>query len=277
MIGDRHTTGAPAGTPPRRTTFADAARAELVKIRTTRSTAYTLLATIALGVGFSVLFSLGAGHRYASSTPARQAGFDPTAASLASHIVAQLAVGVLGVLVITSEYASGMIRTSLAAVPRRSRLLAAKATVFTAIALAVGCVVGIGAFVVGQRVIAGQGAPHAALLDPGVLRAVVGTGLYLALVGVLGVAVGTIVRATAGALAVIVTVTLLVPAFVPALPESWARFLGRWWPTMAGRQIMAVQHEAGAELGPWAGLGVLAAAVGLTLGAAFVLFGSRDA
>jgi ABC-2 type transport system permease protein len=257
-------------------TLTDAVRSEWTKVRTLRSTIWTVLVTMALGVGFGALLSLAGARKYTAMSTADRRSFDPAATSLNAHLMVQLAVAVLGVLVITSEYATGMIGPSLTVVPRRNRLLAAKALVFTAVALVVGEFAALGAFFTGQAVLTAQAAPHAALGQPHVLRAVAGTGLYLAAVGLLGVAVGTLLRATAGALAVMVTITLLVPVFTPALPDSWARFVGRFWPTMAGQQVMHVHHGTGV-LGPWAGLGLLYATVAAVLAAAFVVFGRRDA
>ncbi|GAA3965061.1 ABC transporter permease [Actinomadura viridis] len=267
--------GAQARRGSRSATFADAVRSEWTKIRTVRSTAYTLLGTVVLGVGAGALISLARGRQYGAATAEEQAAFDPAAVGLSGYILAQCAIGVLGVLVVTSEYATGMIGTSLAVVPGRSRLLAAKSAVFAMVALATGTITGFAAFLVGQRLLAGHGAPHMTLGDPQALRAVFGAGLYLALVGLFGVAAGTLLRATAGAFAVVVAVTFLVPAFIPVLPGSWARPMGRFWPTMAGRQIMAV-HQDPALLAPWAGFGVMCAVVLVVLAAAFAVFRIRD-
>jgi ABC-2 type transport system permease protein len=258
------------------TTLADALRSEWTKLRTLRSTVWTVLVTIALGVGFGALLSLAGARNYAELAPADRPSFDPTATSLAGHILAQLAIAVLGVLIVTSEYATGMIGTSLTVVPRRGRLLAAKAVVLTAVALVVGEIIGFGSFFVGQAVLAAQHTPHVGLGEPHVLRAVIGAGLYLAVMGLLGVAVGTLVRATAGALAIMVAVTLLVPAFIPALPDSWAHVVGRFWPTMAGNQIMTVLPDPHV-LAPWAGFGLLCATVALVLAVALHVFRTRDA
>jgi ABC-2 type transport system permease protein len=261
---------------PPAATFAGAVHSEWTKLRTLPSTIWTVLVAAALGVGFGALLSFAGARNYPTLAPADQASFDPTATSLSGHVMAQLAIAVLGVLVITSEYATGTIRTSLTAVPRRARLLTAKALVLSVVALAVSEVIGFSMFFAGQAVLARQGVPHAGLGEPHVLRAVVGAGLYLAVVGLLGVAVGTLVRATAGAVATMVAVTLLVPIFTPALPGSWARVVGRFWPTMAGQRIMAIRHGAHV-LGPWTGFGLMCAAVGVVLGAALLVFRTRDA
>ncbi|GAB3973551.1 ABC transporter permease subunit [Plantactinospora veratri] len=265
-----------AAASPYRATFADGVRSEWTKVRSLRSVAYTLLVTVVLGVGIGSLLAFAGARGYASMPAAEQAAFDPTSRSLAGYILAQLALGFLGAFVITSEFATGMIRTSLSVVPRRGRLLTAKVVVFAAVALVVGELVGFGSFFAGQAILRGQGAPHSSLGDPGVLRAIAGSGLYLTAVGLLGVALGVLVRASTGAIGIVVVVTFLVPAFTPALPESWARFVGKYWPSMAGREIMAVQHDPHL-LPPWAGFGLMCAAVAAVLAVAFIIFGRRDA
>ncbi|WP_051468156.1 ABC transporter permease [Actinomadura oligospora] len=274
-------TGTKAGRPadagslrPYRVT--DALRSEWLKIRTLRSTAYTLLVTVGLGVGLGLLFTAAGAAGYETGGADDHASFDPTATSLKSHILAQLALGQLGVLVVTSEYATGMIRTSLTSVPRRTRLLASKAAAFSAVALATGQLVGFTTFLAGQPVLAARHVPHAGLGDPHVFRAVFGCGLYLAVIGLLGVALGALIRSTAGALAALVTATLLIPVISTALPTRWADVAHRWWPSDAGGQIMAVRQDPEA-LGPWAGFGVLCLAVGMVLALAVAVFRERDA
>jgi hypothetical protein len=260
-------TGGPAAT------FADAVRSEWTKFRTVRSTGYTLAAVVVLAFGFAVMFSAGSGNMYSKRSAADQSGFDPTNVSLQGGILlTQLAIGVLGVLVVTSEYATGMIRTSLTAVPHRRRLLAAKALVFTAVALVVGQLAGFGAFLVGQPVLGSVGAPHTGLSQPDVLRAVIGAGLFLALVGLLGVGCGFLLRSTAGGISATVVITLIVPLMLGFLPP-WAR---EFYPITAGEQVTAVDRSAG-NLPPWTGFGLLCAAVLALLVAAYAAFQARDA
>ncbi|MFG1904525.1 hypothetical protein [Micromonospora carbonacea] len=188
--------------------------------------------------------------------PRRVSAAAASTVSLSGVVMAQLAVGLLGALVVTSEYATSMIRTSLTVVPRRGLLLAAKTAVFTALALVAGEIVGFLSFFAGQAILRGQHVPYAELGQPHVARAVVGAGLYLAAVGLLGVAVGVLVRATAGAIAIVTAATFLIPAFTPALPDSLARFVGTYWPSMAGRQLMLVHHDPNLPA-PWAGFALL--------------------
>ena len=196
-VGDH----APAAAP-RRATFANALRSERIKLTSVRSTWITIAVTLVLGIGVGTLISYLSGSHYASSLQDRT-GWDPTAVSFRALTIAQLAIAVLGVLVVTSEYSSGMIRVSLAAVPKRSRFLASKAVVFTTVALVVGEVTAFAAFLLGQLVI-GTNAPHTDLAAHGVLRAVIGAGLYLAVIGLLATAIGTIVRSTAAGISAIV-------------------------------------------------------------------------
>ncbi|OLF15908.1 ABC transporter permease [Actinophytocola xanthii] len=252
-------------------TLGHTVRSEWTKLRSLRSTAFTLLTAAVLAVGLSVLFSSGAVRN-----GAEEGGYEPTTASLQSFVLLQVVIAVLGVLVATSEYATGMIRTSLTAVPRRGRLLAAKALVFSAVGLVVGQLVAFGSFLVGQAVLAASDGRYATLGDPTTLRAVIGCGLYLAMIGLLGVAVGVLVRATAGAVVAMIAVTLLVPLLTTALPAPVAEAVARFGPFGAGTRVMAVDPDP-VLLSPWAGFGVLCLWVFATLAAAAVVLGRRDA
>lgn len=245
-------------------------RSEWTKFRSLRSTWLTALVTVVLGVGVAAL----------SASAQARAGvgedWDPTAAaSLTSILVAQLAIGVLGVLVMTAEYATGTIQPSVVAAPRRGRLLAAKATVLAAAAVVLGQVIGFASFFAGQALIASAGVPHATLSEPGVLRAVVGSGLYLAAVGLLGLGLGAVLRSTAGAIGTLVSVTLVIRLVAQTLPESWREWMGRYWPTAAGENITAVVPVPG-TLGPWQGFAVLCGFVAVVVAAGYATFRTRD-
>jgi len=169
--------------------------AEWIKLRSLRSTWYSLLATVVIIVGLGTLFSSLRAHRFGQED---RFGFDPTLVSLRGVFLAQLAIGVLGVLVITGEYSTGMIRSSLAAVPHRTAVLIAKALVFAVIAFIVTQTAAFAAFLLGQQALASTHR-QASLSTPGAERAILGAGLYLTLIGLFAVGLGFLIRSTAGA------------------------------------------------------------------------------
>lgn len=254
--------------------FVDVARSEWVKLTSVRSTWITLLVTVVLGVGLGALISHLAASRYLTDR-ILHATWDPTEVSFRALTIAQLAIAVLGTLVITAEYGTGLIRTTITAVPRRGRLLFAKATVFGVVALVTGEVTAFAAFVVGQAAM-GSSAPHAALSQPGVLRAVAGAGLYLAVIGLLAVAVGAALRNTAAGISAMVALLFVLPGVVQALPASWSVPITKWWPTQAGSQIYALHHGAN-SLAPWPGFVVLVAFTALVFALARWVIAWRDA
>lgn len=246
-------------------------RSEWTKFRGLRSTWITATVTVLAAVGVGLLAASGQARQYTPDTE----DWDPTAVSLTSLFVGQLAIGVLGVLAMSGEYATGQIQPSVVAVPRRGRLLAAKAGVFAVVALVIGQVIGFVSFFGGQALIAAAGVPHASIGEPGVLRAVLGCGLYLAVLGLIGLGLATALRSTAGAIGTLVGITLLVRAVSRALPESWAEWMERYWPTAAGERITHVLTPAGV-LTPWAGFAILCA-FGAVIGVAgYTLLRVRD-
>lgn len=277
MTTPAYTAGAIGGErrPARPATLLDSLHAEWIKFRTVRSSYITIAVAVALAVGVGALISWGAASSFADADPATRATWDPTATSLSGAAIAQLAVAVLGVMGITGEYTTGMVRTSLSAVPRRWRWLAAKAVVYTGIVLVVGLVICFAAFLIGQPII-GIWAPRATLGDPNVLRAVIGGGLYAAVITLVAVGVGALLRNTAGAIAIMVAMIFVLPAVFIALPSSIQNPVEKWWPTNAGGQIADVVRGSH-TLSPWAGFGVFVA-FALIVGAfAFWLLQRRDA
>ncbi|PSL51834.1 hypothetical protein B0I31_11728 [Saccharothrix carnea] len=257
-----------------RVAFRHTLHAEWVKLRSLRSTWCTLACLFAVGLGITSLATSSAGAEHESASAAERAAWDPTNLSLTTYVVAQLIIGVLGILVVTSEYATGLVRTSLAATPRRHRLLAAKVVVATAVALVVGQALMFAAFLLGQSLLAARDVPHAALGDPGVLSAVAGGGLYLAAIALLAIGLGTIMRATAGALATLVGIVFLVPALAGLFP-SWLRGLLDFWPTRGAAAVFATVPDP-AYPHPWLNLGGMCLGVVAVLAAAFVVFRRRD-
>jgi ABC-type transport system involved in multi-copper enzyme maturation permease subunit len=250
-------------------------RSEATKLRSVRSTVWTLLATVGLAVGFGALIGASQMSSWDNLDPAERLRFDPTSFSLSGLFLAQLAVGVLGVLIITSEYATGQIRATFAATPQRITVLVAKASTFAGVVLAVGLVASFSAFLVGQAIFAPKGL-DASISDPGVLRAVFGGALYLTGIGLLGVGIGTVVRRTAGATAALVGLLFIVPIVTGFLPTSFQETIGKYLPAQAGMAIFNVVPDPRA-LTPWTGFAVLLAWAAFTLAIGAALLVRRDA
>jgi ABC-2 type transport system permease protein len=228
-----------------------------------------------LGIALGALISVAAAHGYAKFSVSEKLSWDPTGVSQSGMLIAQVAIAVLGVLCISSEYSSGMIRTSLIAVPKRGRVLAAKSLVFAVVTFVVGEVTCFAAFFVGQALISGH-APHAALGDPGVARAVAGGGLYLAALAVLSVAAGALLRHPAAAIAAMIAILFVLPGIAQALPDSWRNPVTEFWPTQAGSQLTSV-HLSAHTLQPWPGFGVMCLFVAIVYAIAWTLLDRRDA
>ena len=259
----------------RASTFGDVLRSEWVKLRSVRSTFWALTVAVVVGIGLGAVISAATAHAYAKFSVAAKLSWDPTGVSQSGVAIASLAIAVLGVLCISSEYSSGMIRTSLIAVPKRGRVLAAKSLVFAGVTFVVGEVTSFAAFFAGQALIAGH-APHAALGDPGVARAVAGGGLYLTALAVLSVAAGALLRRPAAAIAAMMAVALVLPGIAQALPDSWRNPVTEFWPTQAGSQLTNVHHSAH-TLQPWPGFGVMCLFVAIVYAIAWTLLDRRDA
>ena len=250
-------------------------RAEWTKLRSVRSTVWTLLATVGLAVGFGALVAVSQMGSWDNLDPSERLRFDPTFFSLSGLWLAQLAVGVLGVLMVTSEYATGQIRATLGATPQRITVLAAKAATFTGVVLTTGTVAAFGAFWVGQGIFASKGL-DVSISEPGVLRAVLGGALYLAAVGLLGIGLGVILRRTAGGVATLAGLLVLAPLVGGFLPASFQESVGKYFPAQAGMAVFGVVPDPRA-LAPWTGYGVLLAYVAGALVVGGLLLTQRDA
>jgi len=248
---------------------------ETTKLRSVRSTVWTLVVTVVATVGIGALITTARVSRWNELSPRERLSLDPTTVSLRGVFLAQLAIGVLGVLVISSEYSTGMIRTTLAAVPRRALVLFAKAVTFTIVAFIVTTAACFVAFLIGQSILSSKHA-DVALSDPGVLRAVLGAATYLTLVGLLGLGLGTLLRRTAGAIATLFGLVLVLPALTEALPSPWDTDVGKLLPINAGRALFAVRPSTDL-LSPGQGLLVLLVTVGAVLALATVALTRRDA
>ena len=263
----------PRATKPYR--FSDVTRSEWTKFRSVRSTYWTFFIAALLGVGLAALICWISADHYASD-PEIRFGWNPIDRSLrAPFFLTQLAFAVLGVLTVTSEYSTGMIRTSLAAVPKRVRMMSAKLLVYALCAVVIGEAIAFAAFGVGQALIHGK-APSASLSQHDVLRIVIGAGLYLMLIGVLSAAFGVILRQAAAGIAVIVAVLFILPLIGQVLPTSWSQPFEKYWPTNAGQQIYAARHDAH-TLGAWAGFGEMVLFVVVVIAVSFYVLQRRDA
>jgi ABC-2 type transport system permease protein len=254
----------------------DVMRSEWTKLRSVRSTYWTLLAAVVCIIGFSTLLSAIFASQYAGMNAQDRSSFNPTSNSLSGVFLAQLAIGVLGVLVITSEYGSGMIRSTIAAVPQRRMMLAAKATVFAIVTAVVGVGSCFAAFFIGQAILSGQGI-QAHLGDPDVLRSIVGAGLYLPVLGLLALGIGTIIRHSAGAIAAVFGMLLVLPSLALLLPSGLSDGIGKFLPSNAGQAIIATGTRSSGDLTPWVGFGVFCLWAAVALGVASVLLQRRDA
>jgi ABC-type transport system involved in multi-copper enzyme maturation permease subunit len=270
---------AQAGAVPRRGISLDSrlratGRSEWIKFRSVRSGPFVLVATALIVVVGAWL--LGAGNRNsAAASPASKAVFDPVFTVLQGIELAQLFIGALGVITVTGEYTSGLIRGTFVATPQRAQVLAMKALVFTVVVWACCTAMSFAAFFLGQSALAP--AKHVRIGDPGVLTAVFGAGLYFALVGLLGMFIGVLVRRTPAALAALFGLLAVLPIALILFKGKIASQLGEYLPGNAGQQAFTLVHGGPYTLGPWQGLGVLAAYVAVAAVTAFALIRRRDA
>jgi ABC-type transport system involved in multi-copper enzyme maturation permease subunit len=253
--------------------LAGALRSEFTKIRSVRSTYWTLLAMFVVVVGFGALASAGAAHG------PHGPDFDPTRQSLAGLYIGQLIIGVLGVLVISSEYSTGMISTTLTTNPHRGVMIAAKGVVFTLVALATSLVTSFAAFFVGQALMSSDHI-STTIGSPNVLRAVIGGALFLTACGVLAFGLGLLIRHTAGAIGAMAGLLFVVTILVNFLPQSWQNHIDKWIPALAGGQLwMTKSRPPGSTqmFGPWTSFAVLCGYAAIAVIAGVILFRKRDA
>jgi hypothetical protein len=246
---------------------------EWTKFWSLRSTWITLTVSVVLLVAIGVI----AAASYAPDAGQGPSGtsFDAVSLALVGTTFAALAVGVLGVLMSAGEYTTGMIRSTLTAVPTRIPVLGAKSLLAGGITLVAMTAGVFASFFIGSP-LHNSAVADLGLGDAGVLRALVGGGLYLALVAVFGVALGALIRSSAGGIAVLAGLLLILPGLIGLLPDSWSSTISPYLPSNAGEAVMALHHGSD-SLGPWAGLAVFAGYVVITLGAAAYRLVKTDA
>ncbi|HEY7323191.1 MAG TPA: ABC transporter permease subunit [Streptosporangiaceae bacterium] len=266
--------GRPAG-------FGHLLLSEWTKIRSVRSTTWTIIAFVIVTIGFAALITWVTEANWTGPRAAErnaQAIADPTAIIFGVAVyLGQLTLSVLGVLVITTEYSTGVIRASLLAVPKRVPMLLAKIVVFAIMVGILAEIVAFGSFFVGSAILHSR--VSVSLSDPGILRATIGAGLYLTAFGLFAMGLGTLIRHTAGAISVAVGVAFVLPIISGLLPDTafWNHLVG-YLPVQAGGLIFLV-HETSSQtvLSPWEGFGVLCAWAALLLGIGAYLLQRRDA
>jgi ABC-2 type transport system permease protein len=247
-------------------------RSEWTKLRSVRSTWLAALSAVVAGVALSVL---GVSDLLGTSSADLPPRWDPTAESLKGFLFAQLVIGMIGALSVTAEHGTGMIGTSLVFVPSRSRLLAAKAVVVAGLTLLISAVTTVLSFTAVQVMLGSSGLPAAGPGDPGVARALAAGTLYLTLIGLVGLAIGSLLRSATQSLAVLVGILLLVPALGPGLPGAAGDWFARFWPITAGQAAYAVAPGAG-TLAPGPGILILAVTAAGITAASHVAFRLRD-
>jgi ABC-2 type transport system permease protein len=271
-------TPARAGQSGRPASFGHLLLAEWTKIRSVRSTVWCLVAFVVVTIGLTFALTLVFNHSWNTLPPGRRATLtvDPAGVILAAGVnFGQLAICVLGVLVISTEYSTGVIRASLLAVPRRVPMMAAKIVVFAALIIVLGEVIAFGSFFIGALALHSH--VSVSLSDPGVLRAVYGTGLYLTVLGLFSLAIGGLIRHTAGGIAVTLAFIIVLEPLASLLPDSWGAHVYGYLPTVAGREITRTTTLSGQVLSAWQGFGVFCLWTVILLAGATILLKRRDA
>lgn len=267
----------PAATPAvavGRLTQRRVALSEWTKLRSVRSTRWALLVTLLFIVGIGLIACLVFESRWPHLSPHDRSHFRPLRANLAGVNLAQLAIGVLGVLVITAEYSTGMIRSTFSAVPKRLPVLWGKAMVFGTVVFVVSLPAVFIVFFIGQAILSGQHI-NIAISHPGVVRALFGAPLFLTVMGLFGLGLGAIVRNTAGGIAALAGIVFVLPPLLGILPTSFTNTVDPYLPSNAGGAIWTINPDPG-TLAPWAGLAVFAAYAAVAIAIAAVLMVRRD-
>ncbi|MFI6280428.1 ABC transporter permease [Streptomyces sp. NPDC050988] len=249
-------------------------RSEWTKIRSVASTVWTLSLAAVVTVALGVLISLLSRNEFDDLSTKDQLSFDPTFISFAGMSLGQLAMIVFGVLVVSNEYSTGMIRTSLAAVPQRGTFLFSKIAVATGLAFVVALATSFVAFFLGQAML---GSHRASIGDPGVLRAVIGGGLYMTLIALFSMGVATMLRSPMLSLGILMPFFFLISAILGNVDAT--KKVGQYLPDQAGSKIMQVVTPIDDDVpyGPWGGLGIMVLWVLVAVVGGYVLLKRRDA
>ncbi|MCW2544056.1 MAG: putative transporter transrane protein [Frankiales bacterium] len=249
-------------------------KSEWTKFRSLRSTVWTLLIAVVLMVGLAALLSAVTNSQFHTLKPEEKATFNPIAASLGGISFAQLAIGVLGVLLISGEYSTGMIRASLTAVPKRLPVLWAKVAVYAGVVFVIMLASSFGAFLLGQALLGTHGV---GLSAPGAVRSIYGAALYLTIAGTIGVAIGALIRNSAGGISAFVGLFFLAPPLSMLLPSSMSDAITPYLPSNAGGALYGGASPFDKPLDPWVGFAVLCSYAVVLVAAAAVRLRKSDA
>jgi ABC-2 type transport system permease protein len=253
--------------------------AEWTKIRSVRSTLWSLLAFMVVAIGFSALIMIVISNTWNNSGNQQnhvRLLEDPTAVLFGAGFgLGQLAICVLGVIVMSSEYSTGAIRASLLAVPRRLPMLAAKAVVFALLDLIVSAITVFAVFFITTAIIHSH--VSITLSQPGITRACIGGILYLTVLGLFALAIGGLIRHTAGAISAVIAFVLVVPPLISLIPGTIANHIHGYLPTVAGQLVAQTSQQSGDVLSPWQGFGVFCIWTAVLLAACGWLLVGRDA
>jgi ABC-2 type transport system permease protein len=253
--------------------------AEWTKLRSVRSTMWSLLAFMVVAIGFSALIATVRANTW--NNPGNRANHvtlltDPTAVLFGAGFgLGQLAICVLGVIVISGEYSTGAIRSSLLAVPRRIPMLVAKAVVFALLDLVVSAITVFAVFFITTAILSSH--VSITLSQPGITRACIGGILYLTVLGLFALAVGGLIRHTAGAIATVIALVLVVPPLISLIPGTIANHIHGYLPNVAGQLVAQSSQQPADVLSPWQGFGVLCLWTAVLLAACGWLLVRRDA
>jgi hypothetical protein len=248
---------------------------EWTKLHSLRSTRWSVFAAVFLTIGFSALFAAITSSHWGHMSAHDRADRHPIDIAQAGINISQLAIMVLGVLVITGEYSTGMIRASLTAVPKRLPVLWAKLGVFAVVTFLLMLPTVLAAFFVSQAIVSKHAPLKLAFSHAGVARAVIGGAVYLTLIGMFALALGAIVRNTAGGITTFVGLFFVIPPLLNVLPTSWMNAINPYIPNSAGRSIFQLTHSSH-SLGPWGGLALFAGYTAAAIAIAAVLLVRRD-
>jgi hypothetical protein len=267
----------PRPSAPRMTRLAPAriTRSEWTKFRTLRSTGFALVAALSMLIGFGIAASFATVHDWATMSAKDRASFDPLLTSLRGVDGAQLALGVLGVLWISGEYGTGLIRSTFAAVPKRLPVLWSKAAVLATVVFLLALPGTLIVFFASQSILQGK---HISLAftHPEVARALIGAALYLTLVALFSLGLGAVIRNTAGGIAALVSIVFVIPTLISVFGTSWKNAINPYLPTNAGAAITSIHQQAN-TLAPWTGFGLFLGYTAALLAVAAILLRRRDA